>query len=1030
MKFNDKLVLNSYLLSLFAVDTLQDLAKELKDSRLEELDTNDNSLFYHSLKDKLISTNKTISDDKLLQYDENIVRHTKSMGRDIRWKYFQYLSLLFVEIYLDKYFENKEQLLADLNIHLDRFNDDKETKDKLEPYCETDLNKLALYSATGSGKTLLMHINLSQFNHYAKGKINIKKAILITPNEGLSSQHIAEFKASKIEAGVFDKDKSSSLINSDIEVIEITKIADESGDKTVAVDSFEENNLVFIDEGHRGSSGDRWKTNRDKLSKKGFAFEYSATFAQAINSSTGTKKKILENEYAKSIVFDYSYRYFYNDGYGKDWTILNLGVDSDDTKQTYLTASLLSFYQQTKIYQSDKISKKYMIEKPLMVFVGASVNAVRTQSHRQVSDVVDVLLFIDEFIKNTDQSIASIEKIISLDSGLQTSGGADIFDDKFGFINDLKLDATQIYDDMRKVIFNTSSGSLHIENLKGVGGEIALKIGQNSYFGVINVGDSDKLVKMCKSAGMTVSSREFSSSLFDTINDTASSLNILIGSKKFSEGWSSWRVSTMGLINIGKKEGSQIIQLFGRGVRLKGYDFCLKRSGAIGGKELEKKYQAIETLNIFGLKADYMRAFRDYLKEEGVPTDEKVHIELPLKYDDSYKEKKLKILDLKNGKNFKKDVKLELKYSDTKAITKKVIHDLYRQVDMLNSKNKTQYKHKLNSEILQKEHMSFIDIDRLYLILLQYKEEKRWSNLAISKADIKDLIDKDDWYQLNIPKKDMEINSFEDIVKFETIVATMLKKYMKAFYEYNRNIWQNKHLIYREFGTQKDKANLIKNYTVTVEANEKELIETLLHLKKDLEADKQIASNNSNSLKVFCFDRHIYNPLVYKHDKMTTMSIVPVHLNDGEKDFVEDLDKYLKGQDTKYHDTEIYLLRNQSKTGIGFFTEDGIYYPDFIMWIVKDTKQFITFIDPKGLININTKNNSKINLSKSIKDIETNLACENIVLNSFIVSVTPYGMIRWTQDTLDKAELESRNVLFQKDDKHSYIDKMFYKIFI
>jgi len=50
---------------------------------------------------------------------------------------------------------------------------------------------------------------------------------------------------------------------------------------------------------------------------------------------------------------------------------------------------------------------------------------------------------------------------------------------------------------------------------------------------------------------------------------------LLIGSKKFSEGWSSWRVSSMGLMNVGKSEGSQIIQLFGRGVRLKGYQFSL-----------------------------------------------------------------------------------------------------------------------------------------------------------------------------------------------------------------------------------------------------------------------------------------------------------------------------------------------------------------------------------------------------------------------------------------------------------------------
>jgi len=130
MKFNEKLVLNSYLLSLFGVSSFEDLAKDLKESRLEALDENDNSLFYHELKDKLISTTKIISDDKLLEYDENIVRHTKTMGRDIKWKYFQYLSLLFVEIYLDRYFEDKEQLLKELNSHLKAFNEEISTNPK------------------------------------------------------------------------------------------------------------------------------------------------------------------------------------------------------------------------------------------------------------------------------------------------------------------------------------------------------------------------------------------------------------------------------------------------------------------------------------------------------------------------------------------------------------------------------------------------------------------------------------------------------------------------------------------------------------------------------------------------------------------------------------------------------------------------------------------------------------------------------------------------------------------------------------
>ncbi len=102
-------------------------------------------------------------------------------------------------------------------------------------------------------------------------------------------------------------------------------------------------------------------------------------------------------------------------------------------------------------------------------------------------------------------------------------------------------------------------------------------------------------------------------------------VNLLIGSKKFTEGWSSWRVSTMGQLNIGRGEGAQIIQLFGRGVRLKSCTPSLKRSNQTNlpeGVERPKHISVLETLAIFGIHADYMAQFRDYLMEEGLPTDD------------------------------------------------------------------------------------------------------------------------------------------------------------------------------------------------------------------------------------------------------------------------------------------------------------------------------------------------------------------------------------------------------------------------
>ena len=89
----------------------------------------------------------------------------------------------------------------------------------------------------------------------------------------------------------------------------------------VPVEAFERNNLIFVDEGHKGTSGEAWRGMRDALAETGFTFEYSATFGQALAAA---KNDALLTEYGKAIAFDYSYRHFYDDGYGKDFHILNL----------------------------------------------------------------------------------------------------------------------------------------------------------------------------------------------------------------------------------------------------------------------------------------------------------------------------------------------------------------------------------------------------------------------------------------------------------------------------------------------------------------------------------------------------------------------------------------------------------------------------------------------------------------------------------------------------------------------------------
>ena len=654
--FHDNLILNRYLLSLFNQDNLEKFKQRLGDDRFEGIDNDGQTKFFHELTGGQLFQTDLISENDLRRYDLNIVKHWQQItehrnnagGHILKLKYFQYLSLLFTEIYLDFYFNRPNELLNQLNEQLVLLKENDNAFPDFDLYELSDLNKLAFWNATGSGKTLLMHVNILQYLHYQKNKD--LTVFVITPNEGLSEQHLAEFTASSLPASLFDKNKpfqGTGLFN-DIQIMDINKLADKDGELTVAVDRFLDlNKLVLVDEGHRGSSGDQWIARRQKLIGDGFAFEYSATFGQAVKDGKTVKdclfdiqkkigkengitkkaeqqkiptsfadkqeakQKAVFETYAKCVLFDYSYKFFYADGYGKEFSILNMkaedyGVADNDRK--YFLASLLSFYQQLYLFakNQEKLTA-YNLHKPLWVFVGNTVNA-------ENSDIWAVVEQLAYFLngKNRSQILAWLNDLLCDKPLLLDSKGNAIFRHRFLPLATFKGDLNALYSDILKKLFNTESAShLYLHNIKKASGEVALKVGNNDYFALINVGDSSELLKSAvELENVSVEQDEFSDGLFGTINQDSSTLNLLIGSRKFTEGWSSWRVSTMGLLNMGRGEGSQIIQLFGRGVRLKGRNFSLRRTPI---NEMPKGLglDKLETLNIFGIKADYMAKFRE-----------------------------------------------------------------------------------------------------------------------------------------------------------------------------------------------------------------------------------------------------------------------------------------------------------------------------------------------------------------------------------------------------------------------------------
>jgi hypothetical protein len=141
--FAYKLVLHQWLLSLFNVKRFEDLAEHLRNETLEGLDENNVHHFHHALTAQFFDL-KELPTELLLEYDQAIVKHTQRLnerritrGEELFvWKYFQYLTLLFTEIYLDRYFRDPQALLTALNAQVMAYNVDKPEADQVIPFDE------------------------------------------------------------------------------------------------------------------------------------------------------------------------------------------------------------------------------------------------------------------------------------------------------------------------------------------------------------------------------------------------------------------------------------------------------------------------------------------------------------------------------------------------------------------------------------------------------------------------------------------------------------------------------------------------------------------------------------------------------------------------------------------------------------------------------------------------------------------------------------------------------------------------------
>jgi hypothetical protein len=488
-------------------------------------------------------------------------------------------------------------------------------------------------------------------------------------------------------------------------------------------------------------------------------------------------------------------------------------------------------------------------------------------------------------------------------------------------------------------------------------------------------------------------------------------------------------------------------------VRLKGKGFSLKRTlpqDRPKGVHLDK----LEALNIFGVRASYMAAFKDYLREEGItPSDEVLELDFPTRA--NLPKGKLKTLTLKDG--YKDNQKLGFKRThfplmyeipsefEGKIKLPHVVLDLYPRVEALSSKDKrtaptmeARNKGKLNQTLFPA-----FNWDRVYLALQDYKLQRSWSNLRLERQKLIDFCaGAQDWYTLFIPAAELNVTTFADIRKQEDILLRLLTDYTDRFYKALKTGYEGQ--FYDITQIDEDHGSMLKLYQFEIENSDNGLeYQAKLEVLKKLVADGKIGEAskwNVPHMVAISFDRHLFYPL-FSFENDGDKDLVPLKLKPlglgapSEVTFVRDLEAFYNSGEGKeaIGRRSLYLLRNadREEKGLGFALA-GNFYPDFLLWLVDDVtgKQWLTFVDPKGLRNLDLSH-PKLGLYKEVKTLETTLAAQAkagefpLVLNAFVLSPTKFADLLNVGDPAKKADLESRNVLFMEDGGKSYLKKLF-----
>ena len=545
----------------------------------------------------------------------------KSCGEDVE-KSKEHLIKLYDEYYprfswdnrLKKYANERKNIVNDKFMYFVFNRYFEQSFGRNEEYIEAKefYNRCAFWMATASGKSVVIVKLIDMLKKLMDLHLIPEKSILLlTPKDYIIDQikeEAEEFNGyyeneNKIEfislKNFEGYEKPVSSKSTDVFYYRSDLIRDRNTENFVSVFDIENNGnwYVILDEAHRGDNDySLAKGYFTAITRNGFLFNFSATFADAIDFQTTlynfNLEKFIERKYGKNVLVSKTL-----------YTFKNSESELDElAKQKEV---LKSFIIYATVKQTACIPKLY--HSPLLMTLVGTVNTKNSdlKVYFRIMELLVTGKIRNELFTEAKQELLENEFTgdkINYSLGTEALNISDkLYAGKS--VKDLIRDM-DIKTILRELFNSNTFGRIefiHSEDVQEIGMKLETS---DKMFGLIKIGERDKFEKsiMSDEQNYSITKSVSVKNIFGQL-ERDSDINMLCGSRAFYEGWDTNRPNVINLIDIGSKDAQKFVpQAIGRGIRIKPTRESRKRLGY----DDKRKNQLLETLFVFATNKDVM----------------------------------------------------------------------------------------------------------------------------------------------------------------------------------------------------------------------------------------------------------------------------------------------------------------------------------------------------------------------------------------------------------------------------------------